>query len=466
MLFVFCKRLILSSVLFLFLNSLFAEEAVSTKTYRISELVQRAIENSQELKLMDQDIDRTKKELKFAKTSYLPHLTLQGSAGVDLLSPGSFDASKNIGSDLILDWNFFQNGLVFLRVAQAKAQVELAVLGKKRQEIDLACQIQNRIFEILEKQAAGKIQSRELELERKNLEKAREEFQHGKNRRMDVLKVQTQVFEKQNILEKIKRENEFLLNKFKEDTGLSLSDNFEIEWDPIDSVFSQTKEACLEIALANRVEVREGEIQCQLSEKSLRVAKLGRLPRLDLFAGNAFALDDFERSSNQFQFRTGVIARYPLYDGGETKLQIILAEIAKRKADFQWDQGKRKITEEVEKAYGQMLDAQALRESGKSQLETIQAELQQSQIEYQNGNLSALEWEEALLTSGRAKFNDEGLQWGVLRAQAALAKTMGFKSLEEAFAVSKDKAQNPPLEKSEVEPGKIVSPSHSRFHSY
>ncbi len=409
------------------------QERTSSQVFSIRELVQRGLENSRELKLMDQDIERAKKELKFAKTSYFPHLTLQGSLGVDLLSPASFDANRNLGSDLVLDWNFFQNGLVFFRVAQAKAQVELAILQRKHQEIELSFQFENRICELLDKKALITLQIHELDLENKSLEKTQSEFQQGKTRRMDVLKVRTKMFEKQNTLERMKREYDFLFKKLKEDMNLPLNEDLQISWDISLTPFSKTKEMCTELALANRTEVKEGEIQCNLSEKALKVAKLGRFPRLDLFAGNAFALDDFERSTDQFQFRTGVIARYPLYDGGETKLQITLAELAKRKAYFQWDQTKQKIEDEVEKAYSQVLDAQVLLDLGKSQLQDIQTELEQSEIEYKNGNLSDFEWQEATLTSERARVSDDSLKLNVLKAWVSLAKALGFKSLEEAF---------------------------------
>ncbi len=431
-------KIFIFPLFFIFLlSSIWADsfdEKPSSQIYSVHELVQRGVENSRELKLMDQDIERAKKELKYAKTSYFPHLTLQGSLGVDLLSPTSFDQDRNVGSDLILDWNFFQNGLVFFRVAQAKAQVELAILQRKHQEIELAYQFENRIYELLEKKAFIALQGHDLNLENKSLEKAQVELQQGKIRRMDVLKVRTKVFEKQNTLEKIKREYDFLAKKLKEDMNLPLNEDIQISWGTALKPFSTAKEICVEVALSSRTEIREGEIQCELSQKALKVAKLGRFPRLDLFAGNAFALDDFERSSDQFQFRTGVIARYPLYDGGETKLQITLAELAKRKSYFQWDQTKQKIQDEVEKAYSEVLDAQVIWELGKSQFQDIQSELEQSKIEYKNGNLSDFEWQEATLTSERAKVNDDSLKLNVLKSWVSLAKAIGFKSLEEAFS--------------------------------
>jgi outer membrane protein TolC len=182
--------------------------------------------------------------------------------------------------------------------------------------------------------------------------------------------------------------------------------------------------------LKNRAEVRESEIQFELSRKAVRVAKLGRWPRVDLFAGNAFAVDDFERSSDQFQFRTGVIARYPLYDGGETKLQIILAEMASRKSEFQWNQSKQRVIEEVEKAFEEVLNAQEFLQSGEAQLKAIRDESKKAEIEYENGNLSAFEWDEAQFSFKKTKIHFLDIEIGVLKSKPNLAKVLRFVNLE------------------------------------
>ena len=405
-------------------------------------MVQKVIDNSKEIQLLDQDIEKAKKELAYAKTSYFPRLTLQGSLGVDLLSLDEFDAANNMGSDLIFDWNFFQNGMVIYRVTQAKAQLEITIMNRKKQEIDRIHDVRFRIYDLLEKKESVDLQMREFELAQKTLEKARTEFQQGRSRRTDLLKIETQMYEKKNNYEKSNRQYRLMYQKLKKDAALPLEEEFDIEKNPQVPDFLEAKGTCLEAAVGNRIETREAEIQFELSKKAVWVAKLGRFPQIDFFAGNAFALDDLENGTGEFQFRTGVIARYPLYDGGQIKLQIVMAEMACRKAEFQWQESKRKVQEEVEKTYDDWINVQASFESGKTQLDSMKAEMEQAEIEYKNGNISPFEWEEAQLNFERMENYYYGLKLGLLRAQADLAKALGFKTLEEIFKQESAPVQN------------------------
>ncbi|MBI1884413.1 MAG: TolC family protein [Chlamydiae bacterium] len=421
----FSKSLLIGLISFFAITSLFSE---SPLVYRMEDLVQRALENSQELKLLDEDIQRSEKELKVTRTSYWPHLTLQGNLGVDLFSLEDFDPNRNMGSDLILDWNFFQNGLVFYRVEQAKAQVELARLQKKAKEIELAHHIRILICDLLEKQESLKLQEAEQDFTQKGFEKLRLEFDQGNVRRNDLLKHRIEMYEKQNLLDQARREYEANFQKIKNEADVISVENIappEIETETL------PYEKCVQMVLKCRVEIRQAEIQSQLTERALRVSKLGLLPRLDLFAGNAFALDDVGQNSDPFQFRTGVIARYPLYDGGEARLQIVLAQMAVRKAHFQLEEAKKKVLGELESAYGDWEDAKRFFQTGELQYEGVMQEFEKTQGEFKQGQLSPYEWEESELSLRRAQAHALGLRLAVIRREAALAKVMGLKSLEE-----------------------------------
>jgi adhesin transport system outer membrane protein len=416
------------------LKSVYSDPVSAAKKYHVDELVQKTLESSQELKLLDEDIERSNIELRNARTFYLPRLSLQGNAGVDLLSISSFDPDNNLGANLILDWNFFQNGLVSFRVEQAKAQVELNKLQRKRQMMDIAYRVKSMVYEAISRKAGMELLIQDLHLKKKSLEKTKTEFEQGLHRRSELLKAETQVFEKQTGLEKSKREYDLLIQKLQAEAGLPTAiQKIELGIDSFDEIPLEMKASCLSIALENRPEIKEAQIHCDLSRRAIRVAKLGRLPRLDLFAGNAFAVDDFERSNDQFQFRTGMIARYPLYDGGETKLQILIAEMTSRKAEFQWNQAKLRVKEEVEKAFEEVLNAQAVLQSGKTHRDVIRDEFEKAEIEFKDGNLSAYEAEEARFNLGMAKIQFLDLELEFLKAKAKLAKVLGFVNLEEAF---------------------------------
>ncbi|MBI1870579.1 MAG: TolC family protein [Chlamydiae bacterium] len=397
------------------------------KFYGMDELVDRSIKVSQDLKLMDEDIERAQEELKVAKTAYWPKLSLQGNLGVDLFSLGSFELDRNAGSNLILDWNFFQNGWVTYRIEQAKAQVEISRLHRQSRELELAYQMKVLICEALQKEAELNLQLEEFQLIEKTREKAQVELRQERLRRADFLKTQVQFFDHKNLLEKLKREYQKLLQKLKERSDLSDMEGIdnplgEEEQNPL------SKEVLIDKALLHRVEIREAEIQWDLSRKAVKVAKLGRWPRLDLFAGNAFALDDLEREGDSFQFRTGVIARYPLYDGGEIKLQISLAEMAERKAQFQWKEAKRRVSEEVEEAYDEWMNAKVNLESGMQEKNFIQEEVGKAEAEFKKDRLSPYEWEEAQLNLKRSELRLLALRLEVWKAKARLAKGVGVGS--------------------------------------
>ena len=108
---------------------------------------------------------------------------------------------------------------------------------------------------------------------------------------------------------------------------------------------------CIDMSLRHQSTVLVSKENERLSKQARKFAKLKRLPQLQLFTGNAFALDDLGRSRNQLEFRTGMILKYPLYDGGETRHQIETAKTNHEKAKLEYEKTVQELNDQMISLY-------------------------------------------------------------------------------------------------------------------
>ncbi|MDP8218774.1 MAG: TolC family protein [Candidatus Theseobacter exili] len=412
------------------LNNCLKAESI---TLDLEEAVKLAILNSPEIKMADEDVVKSENDLKLAKKQYLPRLSFQGSAGVDLLSLEDF-SENNIGTDLILDWNFFQNGMLIYGIKRAKVNVVSSKLKRRDVELELVFSIKTMLYGLQSRIEDLELARQNLEHEKAKFELMKVEQEHGKHTRTDIMRKQASLFRAENELKSAQRaidsSKQKLVQKIEIDfDGITIGDNNQDIKEETFMPLSSEKEA-LKTAMENRNDLKTTNLQWELSKLGLKVSKWKRWPQIEMFAGSAFAIDDLERQSNDLKFRTGVIVRYPLYDGGQTKSHIDAARIQERKAALNVENIKKRISNDVQDALFSLEGAVASFESSKLQLKILSDEMEKAEVEYKDGRVSQFEWNEAKLNYQRVVFQVKKAWRSVLEAQDYLSKMQGLSTVD------------------------------------
>ena len=399
-----------------------------TVSVSLNEIISLAVKNSPELLLAQEDIVKAENDLKLAKKQYIPKISIQGSVGVDLLSLDDFN-SNNLGSDLILDWDFFQNGMLIFRIKQARSDVESAKLQKGSVQQELVYTIKQMSIDLRSKIDDLELARESLELERARFELIKEEFKAGSKTRTEVMRKQAVLFNVENDVRSKARAVEAARKKMEQKTGVLVDSIFIDEPEDL-TAFSfekpDSEEEALQIAMDNRGDLRKLELQWNMSKLGVKLAKWKRWPQLQMFAGSAFALDDFNNQSEKFEFRTGMIVRYPIYDGGQIKSQIDAARIQEHKAALSVENTQKRIFNEVSDSHFALESAMASFEGNKIQYEILSDEMEKAGVEYDEGRISRHEWDEAKLNFMRVEYQLKKSWRSVMDARAYLAKTQGL----------------------------------------
>ncbi len=408
-----------------------AEPVVSSQEW--VQILKQVFEKTPYLKNYEEDVLKAERELKVAKASLLPHFTLQNSLGVDLLRVEEFN-EKDISNSLLLDWNFFQNGEVFIRIMIAKYQIQLSRLAYEKRKVELAHEIKGMIVDLFQNKLELNLKDAELKLLQKKVDILEEQFQAGKIKRSEWIKEKMNFLNLQNNFRFEKNTYQIHFNKLQKMLNQPLNENL-LSWDALEGLYQEPRamDVYNQWAAQHRQDVLESQIQVKISESGYKLAKWKRWPQLSLFSGSDFAIDDVDRASSDFQFRTGAIVRFPLYDGGFIKSQILLAELGYKRSKIDYDFLIEKIQNEVVEHYEQWQAVLSNVEAEFSNFELADEETQKAELDYQQGKIAQLELEEIALNKQRAELHWWISKLALLKEQIQMDKILGCVWMQDIF---------------------------------
>ena len=389
------------------------------------ELINNSAENSATIKMYQEDIKKAERELKNSKAAFFPQLSLQGSVGADLFNLDDF-SENNLASTLILDWDFFQNGALLYRIETAKSQVELVKLAFEKRKMEMIYEIKNLFLDIFQEQLNMEVDQLELALATRKMEVFDKQLELGKITRVVWLKEKMRLLE----LENNKQLNVKSFNSRRDRLNQVLLKDVDInqfDWSFILELIIPIKtfDECIEIAQKQRHDLIESGIQLYLAEKAFKYAKWKRLPKVSFFSGSDYALDDLGTQNSDIQFRTGAIVRYPLYDGGATKSQILLAELSYKRACINNDVLQERVMNDIKNQLSDWeFNVQRL-ELEKKYYSLTNDEMDKASIDFKQGKISDIEFQEILLNEKKSLTRLNKAKLDLYRKQMEIAKIIG-----------------------------------------
>lgn len=237
---------------------------------------------------------------------------------------------------------FYGHNNIKLAYKQAELNYESTLKRLKRAELDLVYEISSLYYNLLSYEERLEIarMSYERQLEAYNI--ASNKYKAGLIREVEALQMEVDLSEAANKLDIARVNYSSQMRLFKEVMGLNLADSIIVESNlDYTSVFIDVEKA-VQLALKNRNELKEHEIQIELSEMEIKRRKAaGRIQgdiivNYDLIGTNKNALlipleTSFQNSWYNMQdrpgnFSAGLTIHIPLIDWGENKARVNAAE--------------------------------------------------------------------------------------------------------------------------------------------
>ena len=248
-------------------------------------------------------------------------------------------------------------------VKSARLSYEQANKALKREELNLVYSVSASYYSLLSLQKSAEIALANLERQTEAYEISKNKYDSGLIREVDALQMEVDLAEAQSNYDVAVLNHASAGNAFKELIGIGLHDtvslNSSMEYEPVvvDADFA------VGLAMKNRLEIQERDIQIELQKLTIKQRKSARQPSINLDAyyertgmseealgvryptsfGNTFS-NFSNRPSN---FGVGVNISIPIFNWGQNKANVRASEARMRQYEFSKTETERSVETEV-----------------------------------------------------------------------------------------------------------------------
>ena len=237
---------------------------------------------------------------------------------------------------------FFGYNQLQMGYKQAKLAYDLSSKQLKREELDLVYDISQTFFSVLSYHEQMNIAQMSLNKQQEAFNIAQKKFSAGLIREVEALQMEVDLSEAVNNYD-IARVNYYAqTDLFKEKLGINLVDSVVMKSDLSYNQVNVEVEKAVALALENRLELKENEIQIELSQMEIRKRKADkRINGNILFNYNFIGVDKsklvipvetaFDNTwqnliSKKGSFGVGLTVNVPIIDWGENRAKVHSAE--------------------------------------------------------------------------------------------------------------------------------------------
>jgi len=260
--------------------------------------------------------------------------------------------SSSIGLRQPIEALFGYNNLR-LSYQQAKLAYELSNKQLKREELNLVYDISQEFFTLVSFHESMNIAQQSLDKQKEAFDIAQSKYKAGLIREVEALQMEVDLSEAINNLDIAKVNYASQMKLFKETLGIELNDSVIIKSDLSYNIVVVDPEKAVALALENRLELRENEIQIELSQMEIKRRKAtGRINGDILLNYNFIGVDKSNLSipletafnntwrnmlSRPGSFGVGLTVNIPIIDWGENRARVNAARATLSQNKIQLD---------------------------------------------------------------------------------------------------------------------------------
>ena len=248
-------------------------------------------------------------------------------------------------------------------IKRARLALEQSEKEYKRSELDLIYSITSSYYRLLLLQKRMEIAELDLERQREAADIAAKKYEAGLIREVDALQMEVDLATTESNYDQSVLNMEEQTNSFKDLVGLNASDSVNLISDLSYEVVNIDPELAVSLALKNRLEIRENEINIEQQRLSLKQQKAEGLPTASLNAevgkvGTNQSLFEYpyqnslsdmftNLSDRPLNYTVGLTVSVPILDWGQNKASVRINEARLEQAILRQEQTEREIESQV-----------------------------------------------------------------------------------------------------------------------
>ena len=433
-----------------------AQESVRTLT--LNQSINYALSNNRKFQVSRKDVELADEKVKEARSGLLPQLmldagyTYNGSlpkivldgdflANLDELLPEDLSLEKEMngtGTEPIE----FELGVRHSLQGRAQATYPLftwgqigniyrqAVLGRQVAEqaleavqLDVELKVRQAFYGLLLVEAFVDVAEQSLAQVEKRYELAREQKTAGTTTQLEVIRANVQVVNARSQLIQAQNRHKLAAENFKLTLGLPLDESISINGTLHAQLKSVNIDKAIVTALERRPEIQQVEIQEQIGEKQVKVAKAGNKPTL-----SAFGKYTFNRNEHQpinASWSVGLVSQFPIFDGFSTRAKVNQARVNLDQIRTNKDQLLDGIKLEVKSSVFDLEAAQRLIQVQEGIVEQAAEGLRIANVQHEEGLITGVELTDVEFSHTQARANRLQAIHDYIIAVARLERAIG-----------------------------------------
>ena len=388
--------LALAFVVFAMLPAL-AQESHSYR-YSLEDCLRFATANSLERKSMELTGESLETTYEQSKQNRLPNLSASVGQNFSNNENGwSTSGNVGIGSSVTI----YQGGNINNTIAQNKLNMERNAVQLERYDDQLTTQILQSFLTILGNQELVKYQLEVLNTSREQLKQGEARYKAGAILESDLLLLEAQYYsDSNNVVDtRINIENNLL--DLKVLLSMNPTDDLEIispSTDDLDGLKETlpTEEEAVGLAMEYMPDLRLGDYDIRLAEKSVDLARGNYFPSISANANVGMGMLSFDGDGNKQWYgkpteSVGVSMNIPIYSRGLTKANVKKSRIALEQAQLDHEQSVLTARQTVVQAYRNVVSAFNAYKVSQLKEEAYGKSFNAYNIQYQYGTITTVE---------------------------------------------------------------------------
>ena len=369
-------------------------------SYRFSleDCIRFAYANSYERKSMEltgQSLETTYEQ---SKQQRLPNVSASMGQNFSNNENGwSTSGNVGVGSSMTI----YQGGNINNTIEQNRLNMERNAVQLERYDNQLTAQILQSFVTILGNQDLLNYQQEVLNTSRAQLNQGRARYNLGAILESDLLLLEAQYYsDSNNVVDThINIDNNLL--DLKVLLSMEPTDNLEIispNTDDLDGLLESlpTEEEAVNLAMEYMPDLRMGDYDIRLAEKSVDMARGNYFPSISANANVGMGILSYDSEGNQRWYGTpseslGVSMSIPIYSRGQTKANVKKSRIALEQAQLDYEQTQLSVRQTVVQAYRNVLSAFNAYKVSQVKENAYSKSFNAYTIQYQYGTITTVE---------------------------------------------------------------------------
>ncbi|SNR67420.1 TolC family protein [Lutibacter flavus] len=398
---------ILAFALFISLNA-------QDKKWTLQECVEYALDNNISIKQNKLNVAISEENVINAKGNFLPNLNASTNGNLNLgsgfdpvsqdrVSTSTFGGSFGINSGITV-FNGYRNLNTY---KQAQLGVESSKLDLEKIQDDISLFVVNSYLNVLFAKENLNVAKVQYEISKKQIESAKALFEAGDKPRSDLLNTQsTAAADEQSV---ILNENTLSLALLDLAQLLQINPtNFDVQVLEIDSpslaMLYKNANEVYQKALTNRPEIKRAELDIELSDLSVEIAKASFLPSVSLGAnvgtGYGYNLKNnshipyFTQLDDNLGYGISFSVNIPIFNRNQTKSNVNRQMINYEISKFGLDNAKLQLQQTIQKAFYDAKAAAKAYESAEKSLIAQKEAFKNAQESYNSGVMTSFDFDQ------------------------------------------------------------------------